>query len=105
MALFSKQNKEAFIKPLNGDNPILVQVLGICSAGNGIYIVRVAGRSVFLNAQSDALYSCLLYTSHHPSLDRHRIMEDHGQRIRRRHRDGAYLPGSRHDTYRLVRCV
>ena len=31
MALFSKQNKEAFIKPLNGDNPILVQVLGICS--------------------------------------------------------------------------
>lgn len=32
MALFSKQNKEAFIKPLNSDNPILVQVLGICSA-------------------------------------------------------------------------
>ena len=32
MALYSKQNKEAFIKPLNGDNPVLVQVLGICSA-------------------------------------------------------------------------
>ena len=32
MALFSKQNKEAFIKPLNGDNPVLVQELGICSA-------------------------------------------------------------------------
>ena len=32
MELFSKQNKEAFIKPLNGDNPVLVQVLGICSA-------------------------------------------------------------------------
>lgn len=32
MVLFSKQNKEAFIKPLNGDNPVLVQVLGICSA-------------------------------------------------------------------------
>ena len=32
MALFSKQNKEAFIKPLNGDNHVLVQVLGICSA-------------------------------------------------------------------------
>ena len=32
MALFSKQNKEAFIKPLNGDNPILVQVLGLRSA-------------------------------------------------------------------------
>ena len=32
MALFSKQIKDAFIKPLNGDNPVLVQVLGICSA-------------------------------------------------------------------------
>ena len=32
MALYSKQNKEAFSKPLNLDNPILVQVLGICSA-------------------------------------------------------------------------
>ena len=32
MSLFSKQNKEAFIKPLNLDNPIMVQVLGICSA-------------------------------------------------------------------------
>ncbi len=32
MALFSKQNKEAFLKPLNLDNPIMVQVLGICSA-------------------------------------------------------------------------
>ena len=32
MSLFSKQKKEAFINPLNLDNPILVQVLGICSA-------------------------------------------------------------------------
>ena len=32
MSLFSKQNKEAFINPLNLDNPIMVQVLGICSA-------------------------------------------------------------------------
>ena len=32
MALFSKQNKEVFTHPLNLDNPILVQVLGICSA-------------------------------------------------------------------------
>ncbi len=32
MALFSKQNKDAFIQPLNLDNPIMVQVLGICSA-------------------------------------------------------------------------
>ena len=28
----NKKNKEVFIKPLNADNPILVQVLGICSA-------------------------------------------------------------------------
>ena len=32
MSLLSKQNKEAFINPLNLDNPIMVQVLGICSA-------------------------------------------------------------------------
>lgn len=32
MSLFSKQNKKAFTKPLNLDNPIMVQVLGICSA-------------------------------------------------------------------------
>ena len=32
MSLFSKQNKEAFINPLNLDNPIMVQVLVICSA-------------------------------------------------------------------------
>lgn len=32
MALFSKQNKEALTNPLNLDNPILVQVLGICSS-------------------------------------------------------------------------
>lgn len=30
--IFSKENKEVFVKPLNLDNPILVQVLGICSA-------------------------------------------------------------------------
>ena len=32
MSLLSKQNREVFINPLNLDNPILVQVLGICSA-------------------------------------------------------------------------
>ncbi len=32
MALFSKQNKGVLGKPLNLDNPIMVQVLGICSA-------------------------------------------------------------------------
>ncbi len=32
MALFSKENKNYFLTPLNDDNPVLVQVLGICSA-------------------------------------------------------------------------
>ena len=32
MNLFSKQNREVFINPLNLDNPVLIQVLGICSA-------------------------------------------------------------------------
>ena len=32
MSLFSKQNREVFINPLNLDNPVLKQVLGICSA-------------------------------------------------------------------------
>ncbi len=30
--LFSKENEAVFVNPLNLDNPILVQVLGICSA-------------------------------------------------------------------------
>ncbi len=30
--LFSKENKEVFINPFNVDNPVLVQVLGICSS-------------------------------------------------------------------------
>lgn len=30
--LFSKKNKEAFTLPLSKDNPVTVQVLGICSA-------------------------------------------------------------------------
>lgn len=32
MALFSKQNKEVLSNPLNMNHPVLVQVLGICSA-------------------------------------------------------------------------
>lgn len=32
MNVFSKQNKEALIEPLNINNPIIAQVLGICSA-------------------------------------------------------------------------
>ena len=32
MQLISKENKEVFTNPLNLDHPILVQVLGICSA-------------------------------------------------------------------------
>ena len=30
--LFSKENREVFSRPLNRDHPILIQVLGICSA-------------------------------------------------------------------------
>ena len=30
--LFSKENREVFSRPLNLDHPILIQVLGICSA-------------------------------------------------------------------------
>ncbi len=30
--LFSKANRQIFATPLNGDNPIMVQILGICSA-------------------------------------------------------------------------
>ncbi|MBO7295610.1 MAG: NADH:ubiquinone reductase (Na(+)-transporting) subunit D, partial [Bacteroidaceae bacterium] len=30
--LFSKENKEIFSSPLNLNNPVTVQVLGICSA-------------------------------------------------------------------------
>ncbi len=30
--LFSKANKQILATPLNGDNPIMVQILGICSA-------------------------------------------------------------------------
>ena len=32
MKLLSKENREVFLTPLNGNNPVLVQVLGICSA-------------------------------------------------------------------------
>ncbi len=32
MSLFSKANKEVFLAPLNSNNPVLIQVLGICSA-------------------------------------------------------------------------
>ena len=32
MGVFSKQDREVFINPLSKDNPVLVQVLGICSA-------------------------------------------------------------------------
>ena len=32
MSLFSKQNRKVFTEPLNINNPIMVQVLGICSS-------------------------------------------------------------------------
>lgn len=32
MSIFSKENRDVFLTPLSNNNPILVQVLGICSA-------------------------------------------------------------------------
>ncbi len=32
MALLSKKNRDIFLAPLSKDNPVLVQILGICSA-------------------------------------------------------------------------
>ncbi|MCD7714340.1 MAG: NADH:ubiquinone reductase (Na(+)-transporting) subunit D [Prevotella sp.] len=32
MSIFSKENRDVFLTPLSSNNPILVQVLGICSA-------------------------------------------------------------------------
>ncbi len=32
MSIFSKEHREVFLSPLNRNNPILMQVLGICSA-------------------------------------------------------------------------
>ncbi len=32
MSIFSKESKEVFLTPLSNNNPVLVQVLGICSA-------------------------------------------------------------------------
>ena len=34
-ALFSKKNREVLLTPLGLNNPVTVQVLGICSACNG----------------------------------------------------------------------
>ena len=51
MALFSKQNKEALTNPLSLDHPILVQVLGICSAPS----VVTSHTSVPLSSSSIAL--------------------------------------------------
>lgn len=66
MALFSKQNKEAFIKPLNGDNPVLVQVLGICSAlavTSQLKPAIVMGLAVtIITAFSNVIISIIRYT-------------------------------------------
>mgnify|MGYP006897824945 CR=1 FL=1 len=40
---------------------LVYTVAGQCSTCYGIHIVRVAGRSVFLHAQLDALYAILVY--------------------------------------------
>ena len=64
--LFSKQYKEAFIEPLNGDNPVLVQVLGICSAwavSSQLKPAIVMGRAVtIITAFSNVIISIIRNT-------------------------------------------
>jgi Na+-transporting NADH:ubiquinone oxidoreductase subunit D len=66
MSLLSKQNREVFINPLNLDNPIMVQVLGICSAlaiTSQLKPAIVMGLAVtVITAFSNFIVSCLRNT-------------------------------------------
>ena len=66
MQLFSKENKEVFTNPLNLDQPILVQVLGICSALAVTSQLRpaiVMGLAVtIITAFANVIISCLRNT-------------------------------------------
>lgn len=66
MALFDKQNKEVFTRPLNLNNPIMVQVLGICSAlavTSQLKPAIVMGLAVtVITAFSNVIISCLRKT-------------------------------------------
>lgn len=66
MALFSKQNKEVLTGPLNLNNPIMVQVLGICSAlavTSQLKPAIVMGLAVtIITAFSNVIISCLRNT-------------------------------------------
>ena len=66
MALFSKQDREVFMNPLNLDNPILVQILGICSAlavTSQLKPAIVMGLAVtIITAFSNFIVSCIRNT-------------------------------------------
>lgn len=66
MSLLSKQNREVFINPLNSDNPIMVQILGICSAlavTTQLKPAIVMGLAVtVITAFSNFIVSCLRNT-------------------------------------------
>lgn len=66
MSLLSKQSKEAFVKPLSLDNPIMVQVLGICSAlavTSQLKPAIVMGLAVaVITAFSNLIVSCIRNT-------------------------------------------
>lgn len=66
MALFDKHNKEVFTRPLNLNNPIMVQVLGICSAlavTSQLKPAIVMGLAVtVITAFSNVIISCLRKT-------------------------------------------
>ncbi len=66
MELFSKKNREALLSPLSAENPILVQVLGICSAlavTSQLKPAIVMGLAVtIITAFSNFIISCIRNT-------------------------------------------
>ena len=55
--LFSKKNKQLITDPLTDNNPVTIQVLGICSA---LAITVQVSQAIVMSL------SCLLYTSPSP---------------------------------------
>ena len=61
-ALFSKKNREVLLTPLGLNNPVTVQVLGICSA----LAVTAQLEPAIVMGLSVTIITCLLYTSPSP---------------------------------------
>ena len=64
MSLFSKQNREAFIEPLHLNNPIMVQVLGICSA---LAVTSQLKPAIVMGLAVTVITAFLLYVIQFPS--------------------------------------